>query len=125
MTKISKWSILFVIAVLSINFFGCAAILNDDPELVYISSDSDADIYVDGNKVGTGDAEVLLSTKDSYTLKAKKGSKENSIKLNSKTGIGWIILDICCGLIPLVIDIATDSWNEFEGDGDERIPLSE
>jgi glycerol-3-phosphate acyltransferase PlsY len=55
-----------------------------------------------------------LKTDREYTIEFRKdGYETRTYFLGNKIGAGWIILDVLCGLIPVVVDVATGAWYEF------------
>ena len=43
--------------------------------------------------------------------------REATCTLSRGTDAGWVILDILAGLVPVVIDAATNSWSQTKGEG--------
>jgi len=57
----------------------------------------------------------MLPSKDMYYIEFKKnGYEKKTFVLSSSVGGVWVILDVVCGLLPVVIDAATGSWYEFD-----------
>jgi hypothetical protein len=96
---------------------GCAAIFGAKQKNFDLqSSPPGAEVFVDGNRVGTTPAKVKLSNQKEHTFVFRKeGYKEASCTLVRSTGAGWVILDILGGLVPVVIDAATGSWSQTKG----------
>ncbi len=90
----------------------CATVFSGNTDKVRISSSpSGADVYIDGLPVGKTPVAVNLDKGDSYHVAVQMDGYETAYAtIASKVGAGWVILDILGGLIPVVIDILTDSW---------------
>jgi hypothetical protein len=104
----------FVVAVLST---GCAAVLGSHQKTFDLQSNpQSADVYVDGNRLGATPLQVKLDNHKNYTFVFRKeGYKDASCSLNKATGAGWVIFDVVTGLIPIIIDAATNSWSQTQG----------
>lgn len=106
-----------VMAGLAVLSSGCAAIFGSkQKDFDLQSTPPGAEVYVDGNRVGTTPAKVKLSNQKEHTFVFRKaGYKDASCTLARGTGAGWVILDILGGLVPVVIDAATGSWSQTKG----------
>ena len=105
---------LFVLPVVQ----GCATILagKGPVEVPTATTPPGADVYLDGNRLGTTPVKVQVERRKSHTLVFKlAGYKDASCVLQKSTGAGWVILDIITGLVPIVIDAATGSWSKVGG----------
>ena len=103
-------------AVLAVQ--GCATILagKGPVEVPTATTPPGADVYLDGNRLGTTPVKVQVERRQSHTLVFKlAGYKDASCLLQKKTGAGWIILDVLTGLVPIVIDAATGAWSKVGG----------
>ena len=98
---------------------GCAAIFGSKQKDFDLSSTPQgADVYLNGNRLGTTPVKVKLSNQATHTFVFRReGFREASCTLNRGTDGGWVILDILAGLVPVVIDAATNSWSQTKGDG--------
>ncbi len=96
---------------------GCAAIFGTkQKDFDLQSSPPGAEVFVNGNRVGTTPVQVKLSNQKEHTFVFRKeGYKEASCTLARGTDAGWVILDILGGLVPVVIDAATGSWSQTKG----------
>jgi hypothetical protein len=105
---------LAVVAVLS---SGCAAVFGTkEKEFALHSEPAGAEVYVDGNRVGTTPAKVRLSNHREHTFVFRKeGYKETTCTMVRRTNAGWVILDILGGVVPVIIDAATGSWSQVKG----------
>ena len=98
---------------------GCAAVLGSKQKDFSLSSTpAGADVYLDGNRLGSTPVRVKLSNQASHTFVFRReGYREASCTLSRGTGGGWVILDVLTGLVPVIIDAATNSWSQTKGDG--------
>jgi hypothetical protein len=96
---------------------GCAAIFGAKQKSFDLqSSPAGAEVFLNGNRVGTTPVKVKLSNQKEHTFVFRKeGFKESSCTLARGTDAGWVILDILGGLVPIVIDAATGSWSQTKG----------
>ncbi|HEU5303909.1 MAG TPA: PEGA domain-containing protein [Gemmatimonadales bacterium] len=96
---------------------GCAAVLgSSEKDFDLQSSPQGAEVYLDGNRLGTTPVKVRLDNHKTHTFVYKKeGYKDASCTLTKGTGGGWVVLDILSGVIPVVVDAATNSWSQTKG----------
>ena len=91
---------------------GCATILKGTSERVSVTSDpSGANVLINGIPRGNTPMVLKLESKNIYVVEIRK---ENYLPytytLTNSVGAGWIIIDVICGLVPVIIDAATGSW---------------
>jgi len=96
---------------------GCAAVLGSHQKTFDLQSNpQSADVFVDGNRLGSTPLQVKLDNHKNYTFVFRKeGYKDASCTLNKSTGAGWVIFDVLTGLVAVVIDAATNSWSQTQG----------
>ena len=97
---------------------GCATILagKGPVEVPTATTPPGADVYLDGNRLGTTPVKVQVERKKSHTLVFKQaGYKDASCVLEKSTGAGWVILDIISGFVPIVVDAVTGDWSKVGG----------
>jgi hypothetical protein len=74
-------------------------------------------VYVDGAKFGATPIALELDNKTGVTIAVKtKDGKQGACLLASSAGVGWILLDLLFGLVPLVIDAMTSGWSSLDKD---------
>jgi hypothetical protein len=97
---------------------GCAAILGTKQKDFNLRSDpGGADVYLNGNRLGATPLRVKLSNQATHVFVFRRqGFREATCTLNRGTDAGWVILDVLTGLVPIVIDAATNSWSQTKGD---------
>lgn len=126
-----KTLLLLVVLALVILTGGCASILKGTNDRVYFcSSPSGASVYVDGAKIGItkvcyenyedgknvrfGLSQELVCSKSHLVEFRKEGYYSKQAFLNPQVGGDWIILDILCGLLPVLVDASTGAWNSLD-----------
>jgi len=96
---------------------GCAAVLGTKQKDFSLGSDpGGADVYLNGNRLGKTPLRVKLSNQANHVFVFRRaGYGEATCTLNRGTGAGWVILDVLFGLVPIVVDAATNSWSQTKG----------
>jgi len=93
--RITQFLIAFICIRLAI---GCATIIHGTSQDINISSNPDeAELWIDGARMGTTPTKVTLKRKNNYLLTIKKeGYKETTVKIESSTS-AWIIGNVIFG----------------------------
>jgi hypothetical protein len=96
---------------------GCASILGSkQKDFDLQSTPQGADVFLNGNRLGTTPVRVKLSNqKEHVFVFRKQGYSEATCTLSKGTGGGWVVLDVVSGLVPVIIDAATNSWSQTKG----------
>ncbi len=102
--------------ILAVASSGCATLFATKSQPLSISSDPyGADVYVNGFKMGTTPISLSLKADKSYYIEFRKEGYEPVTRVvNTKVGAGWIVLDVLGGIVPVVVDATTGSWNKFD-----------
>jgi len=89
----------------------CATVFKGSREEINFNSDPQrAEVYVNGNLMGETPVALKLESKKGYTIEFKKeGFKTKTVNIANNIGVGWIILDVLFGLVPVIVDAATGS----------------
>ena len=97
---------------------GCATVFKGTSNNVNFSSDpSVAKVYVNGHLMGTTPVKLKLESKKVYHIEFKKeGFETKTFTITNHVGVGWVILDIVLGLVPVIVDAATGAWYELDQD---------
>jgi hypothetical protein len=101
----------------SIFLTSCAAILNGKRDNLRLNSDPPgANVYVDGDRAGkTPCAYSVDATQDHHLDFRLEGYESVSRMISSSMGAGWLIADVLfSGLIGVIIDASTHSWNSLD-----------
>ena len=98
---------------------GCAALFGSKQKDFNLnSSPPGAEVYLNGNRLGATPVRVKLSNLAEHTFVFRReGYREATCTLSRGTDGGWVVLDILAGLVPVIIDAATNSWSQTKGDG--------
>ena len=102
-----------LLLIASVLFSSCATILGGGKTKirVYDGTPPNANVYVDGNYVGTAPCKfkihkTMKNAQHHIDIKAQ-GYETQTVTTNRKFSAGFFILDICTGVIWTVIDFAT------------------
>ncbi|MDH5715681.1 MAG: PEGA domain-containing protein [Candidatus Aminicenantes bacterium] len=111
-------SIACLFAVMVWLLSGCATVFKGTSNNVNFSSDpSAAKVYVNGFLMGTTPVKLKLESKKVYQIEFKKeGFETKTFTITNHVGVGWVILDIVLGLVPVIVDAATGAWYELDQD---------
>lgn len=107
----------FIMAAGVLSVTGCAAILGSSQKNFDLQSNPlGAEVYLDGQRLGTTPFKAKLDNHKTHTFVYKKeGYKDASCTLAKGTGGGWVVLDVLFGLVPVIVDAATNSWSQTKG----------
>jgi|WetSurMetagenome_2_1015567.scaffolds.fasta_scaffold808734_1 hypothetical protein len=99
-------------------FIGCAAIEKGTHEQVDFASDpTGADVYIDGELLGTTPVTLKLESKHTYRIEfKKKGFAPKQYTITNHIGTKWVVFDVILGLAPVLVDAFTGSWYELDQD---------
>jgi hypothetical protein len=109
-----------IVSIVLGSLAGCAAILGGG-STTSVKFDSDppgAKVYDDGSMIGVTPTQATVSKKKDHTFEFRKeGYSSMTRVVSSSAGAGWIVCDIfLTGLVGVVIDAATGSWNGLDND---------
>jgi hypothetical protein len=95
---------------------GCAAIFKGNSSKIDTNSEpKGAKVYVDGNYAGDTPIRLKLESKRTYNIEFRmEGYKTKTFNITNHVGAGWIVLDVLCGLVPVIIDAATGAWYDLD-----------
>lgn len=104
--------------LVSVAAVACGTLFNQSEKTVSMSSEpSEAEVWVDGNRMGMTPVTLELDNFESHTVTFRKeGYREVTCELNSSAKAGWIVLDVLGGLIPVIVDAATGEWSGISDD---------
>jgi hypothetical protein len=93
----------------------CATIFKGSSEEVrFDSRPAGAEIWIDGVKLGTAPAVFKLESKKTYTIEFRLDGKTKAVRLTNHMAAGYLILDVLCGLVPVIVDAATGDWFKLD-----------
>ncbi len=95
---------------------GCATLFGPSTHKLAVSSEpAEADVFVNGMRMGVTPVVLDLKADQAYTIEYRKiGYDRVTRVVNTRVGAGWVILDVLGGLIPVIIDASTGAWNNLE-----------
>lgn len=114
--KLSHCFFWFLILVIIGLMSGCATLFHGSSDKINFSSDpSGAQVFVNGQLMGTAPLELKLESKHSYNIEFRKeGYQNKTVVVTASVGGGWIILDVLFGLVPIIVDAATGDWYSLD-----------
>jgi len=97
---------------------GCAALEKGTHERVdFVSEPTNADVYVNGELMGTTPVTLKLESKETYQIEfKKKGYTTKRYTITNHVGTKWIVFDVILGVAPVLVDAITGSWYELDQD---------
>lgn len=113
MKKIVLLKVLVLILTGIIFLPGCATILGGSRHKVHIKqgTPTSARVYLNGEYMGEAPESVKVQKSarqgNSYVEIKAEGYETAKINLTRKVSVGFVIMDLCCAIIPLAIDFAT------------------
>lgn len=118
-----------VVCLAALALTGCATILDGSHQQVQVTSNPPgAQVRLDGAEVGSTPCRIAVDRGVDHTVSvAHSSGQQRTAQLRHSVQAGWVILDILCGLIPLIIDAATGAWHGISPDplhiefGPERV----
>lgn len=113
-----KLLMLLLLLISFISYSGCATIFSGSREEISFTSEPDgAKVLFNGQDKGTTPLKISLKKSKEHKIEfVKEGYEKKSFKLSYSLGAGWLILDILCGLVGIIVDAATGNWNGFDED---------
>ena len=114
MKKLTSISILLFL-LLNVS---CATIFKGTHNNVDFASDpAGAKVYVNGFYRGDTPIRLKLESKRTYNIEFRKeGYATKPFTITNHVGAGWVVLDVICGLIPVIVDAATGAWYSLDQD---------
>ena len=96
----------------------CGTLFNSKLKTInMVSMPAQAEVWIDDTMRGVTPLTLQLDNQQSHTVIFKKeGHADVVCELHSSAKVGWIILDILGGLVPVVIDAATGDWSGISED---------
>ena len=104
------------VVLLVLQLTGCATLFKGTHSKVDFSSQPPgADVYVNGTLMGKTPIQLKLVSKETYTIEFRKeGFHTVTRTITNKVGVGWIVLDVLTGLVPVIVDAATGAWYQLD-----------
>ena len=110
---VSRTVSLIALAFASLAASSCATLFASKSTMAPLSSDPPgAEVFVDGHRVGQTPMTYELTHRREHVITFRKaGYKEASCAIARSVGAVWVVLDVVAGLVPVIIDAATGSWD--------------
>ena len=91
---------------------GCASLFKGDMETVYFRSDPEgARVLIDGEEMGKTPTLIALFSERSHQVDFRlPGYRTSSVRINSRLGWGWFILDLPTYFVGVIVDAITGDW---------------
>lgn len=104
------------IALACLYLNGCATIFKGTSEEVNFNSNPQgAEVWINGQKMGSTPYEIKLKVNKTYTIEFRKeGFNSELYTINNSVGAGWVILDVLAGLVGVIVDAATGAWYSLD-----------
>lgn len=95
---------------------GCATVFKGEYRTVKIGSEPDgAMVFINGEFHGRTPAKLELRPNMPYTVEFRKDGYRTEVRrIKNEIGVGWIILDVVLGVVPVLVDGLTGAWYEFD-----------
>jgi hypothetical protein len=109
---------LIVLLLSFLCYTGCATIFSGSKADLDLNSEPQgAKVLVNGLNEGKTPVKLILKKGKEYSIEfVKDGYETKTLRLTYSLGAGWLILDILCGLVGIIVDAATGNWNGFDLD---------
>jgi hypothetical protein len=100
----------------TVSFTSCATLFGPKSHSLSVNSNPEkADVYVNGERMGSTPVKLELDPQKTYSIEYRKDGYKSITKIvKGKIGVKWIVLDILGGFVPVIVDVATGNWYEFE-----------
>jgi hypothetical protein len=95
---------------------GCATVFKGEYRTVRIKSEPDgAMVFVNGEFHGRTPVRLELRPNRPYTIEFRKEGYEPAVqRIKNEIGVGWVILDVVLGVVPVLVDGLTGAWYDFD-----------
>ena len=97
---------------------GCGLLfLSSEKDILLDTEPAQAEIWIEGVKVGTTPMTISLSNREDHRITFRKdGFDDITCHLDRKIHNGILVLDILSGLVPVIVDAATGGWYRIPED---------
>jgi hypothetical protein len=102
--------------LLMIQAAGCATLLVPSTAHIPVTSNPPgATVLLDGQRLGETPMVVQAANKNRHVITLHMdGYREGVCQLTTGVGAGYVILDVLLGIVPAIIDVATNSWTDID-----------
>ncbi len=104
------------LAALLLASTSCATVFKGDQSSIRVTSEPVcAPVYVNGVPSGYTPVTLTLPSRNSYVVELRMPDHQPAAAATYSTlGAGWLLLDILCGIFPVIFDAATGAWYHNE-----------
>jgi hypothetical protein len=105
-----------MLAMLLMSQAGCATLLVPSTAHIPVTSNPPgATVLLDGQQLGQTPMVVQAANKNTHIITLQMdGYQEGVCQLTTGIGAGYVIVDVLLGVIPAIIDLATNSWTDID-----------
>jgi hypothetical protein len=105
-----------VLAAFVLALSGCATVFRGEHRRLGVNSEPEsAQVFINGTYYGRTPLRIELRPNQPYTIEFKKeGFKTEVRQIKNEIGLGWVVLDVVCGLVPVLVDALTGSWYDLD-----------
>jgi hypothetical protein len=107
---------ILALGVIFLCLASCATVFQGTrQEVNFNSSPQKARVIVNGEDRGETPLSLKLESKKDYKIElSAPGYKTQIVNISNHVGAGWVILDVLCGLVPVIVDAATGAWYSLD-----------
>lgn len=107
---------ILLVAIAMMSLSGCALLLKSKNKGVLFSSEpTGAEVLVNGRSYGRTPLSLKLKQKGDYAILFRaEGHEDRLVRLDNHVGVGWLLLDLVGGMIPVIIDGVSGSWYSLD-----------
>lgn len=104
--------VLLVVPAVVLVLAGCGALFNSGPaSVIFTSSPNESEVWINGNRMGVTPVSLQLQKSQNHTVVFRKaGYSDQTYDLARKISVGYVILDVLGGVVPVIVDAVTGSW---------------
>lgn len=104
------------LASLMLTLSGCATVFRGEHRKLSVNSEPEsAQVFINGTYFGRTPLRLELRPNQPYTIEFRKeGFKTEVRQIKNTIGIGWVVLDVVCGLVPVLVDALTGAWYDLD-----------
>lgn len=94
----------------------CAFVFKGERRDIRFNSEPEgARVFINGEFYGRTPVKLELEPEESYVIEFRReGYEPVTRQLTNHVGVGWVILDVVTGLVPVLVDALTGAWYEFD-----------
>lgn len=107
---------LVILAAFILMLSNCATIFKGEYRDVRLHSEPEgAQVYVNGVFQGRTPVKLDLRPDQSYTIEFRRDGFKTEVRhIKNQIGWGWVVLDVICGVVPVLVDALTGAWYDLD-----------